>query len=136
MGSIHCCGARRASVSYALVPSDGYVLARVNVLNNCPVCGHYVVELLRINYLGELSRVRKANTHARKLFGKLKTSILRQIKSEPISVTAKSSFYLSYNEFGVKKRCYSNISTLKIGLFDNDDGLIRSCISPKSFVCS
>ncbi len=35
------------------------------------------------------------------------------------SKIATGSFYLNYNEFGVKKRCYSNLSALKIGLTEN-----------------
>ena len=125
MGYLHCCGALRRSESYSLVPQDGFLMAEMDILEECPVCGHYVVQLTRIDLNNEISFVRKSNLHARKLYYNLKTSILRK-QEKRFSLKSQGKSYLCYNEFGKKKRCYSNLSTLKIGLFDNSDKLFAS----------
>ena len=52
-------------------------------------------------------------------FEKLKDSVLYEIRPTKYNVAKYGRFYLNYNEFGVKKRCYSNLRTLKIGLAEN-----------------
>ena len=119
MGYIHCCGALHKTRTYRLVPQDEFVLCEIDCLSKCPVCGHTVVQLTRIDKNDEISVVRKTNSKARNFLEKLKNKILYEIK--PINYNAKTvgRFYLNYNEFGVKKRCYSNLKTLKIGLCEN-----------------
>lgn len=123
MGFIHCCGALRRSLTYSLTPQEGYLIAEADVLECCPVCGHYIVQLTRIDFEHEVSSVRKSNMHARRLFSNIKTSILylQKYRYSPLN-SSKSNFYLSYNEYGVKKRCYSNLSTMQIGKHDNMSG--------------
>lgn len=124
MGFLHCCGALRRSVSYTLVPESGYLLAEADVVEMCPVCGHYVVQITRIDCNHVVSTVRKSNLQARKLFENIKSSILfkQKYRYSPLK-GGKSNSYLGYSEYGVKKRCYSNLSTLKIGLQDPFEGL-------------
>lgn len=119
MGYIHCCAGLRKSKSYSISPEENYMFAQVDYLEECPVCGHTVTQLTRIDFENNVSVCRKINDKARKLFNKLKNSILFEKKDEKSRVKVYSKFYLNYNEFGVKKRCYSNLSSLKIGLFEN-----------------
>lgn len=121
LGYIHCCGGLRQSRSYSIVPEENYEFAQVDYLDKCPVCGHSVVQLTRIDFENHVSVCRKINSKARKLFEKLKDSILFEKKETGVKIRAYSKFYLNYNEFGVKKKCYSNLSTLKMGLFENRD---------------
>lgn len=121
MGFIHCCAGLRKSKSYSVSPEDNYLFAQVDYLEECPVCGHTVTQLTRIDFENNVSICRKINDKARKLFNKLKNSILFENKTHVGGSQARSKFYLYYNEFGVKKKCYSNLSTLKMGLFENKD---------------
>ncbi len=119
MGYIHCCGALHKTKTFRLAPQENFLLCELDYLSKCPVCGHTVVQLTRINKNDDISVVRRINKKAREFFEKLKSKILYEIK--PINYNLKNvgRFYLNYNEFGVKKRCYSNLRTLKIGLHEN-----------------
>lgn len=121
MGYIHCCSGLRKSKSYSVTPEENYLFAQVDYLEECPVCGHTVVQLTRIDFHNNVSVCRKINDKARKLFEKLENSILYEKKAEGVRLKAYSKFYLNYNEFGVKKKCYSNLSSMKLGLFENRD---------------
>ena len=121
MGYIHCCAGLRKSKTYAIAPEENYSFAQVDYLENCPICGHTVAQLTRIDFDNNVSVCRKINDKARSLFNKLKKIILFEKNSESSCPTTYSKFYLNYNEFGVKKKCYSNLSSLKIGLFENKE---------------
>lgn len=124
--SIHCCSGLRASKSYAIKPEKDYRFAQIDYLDMCPVCGHTVLQITRIDFDNNVSVCRKINQKARQLFEKLKPSILYQKNRESTRIKAYSKFYLYYNEFGVKKKCYSNLSSLKMGLFENENILCGS----------
>lgn len=119
MGYIHCCGSLHKTKTFYLVPQEKFVLCELDYLTKCPICGHTVVQLTRISKNDKISVVRKTNKKAKDFFSKLKNQILYEIR--PIQYNNKNlgKFYLNYNEFGVKKRCYSNLSALKIGLKEN-----------------
>lgn len=119
MGYIHCCGGLRKTKSFRLVPRDNFVLCELDVLKKCPVCGHFVVQLTRVSNDDEISTVRKINAKAKKFYGALQKFILYEKVPQKVPKTGQGKFYLNYNEFGVLKRCYSNLSTLKIGLTEN-----------------
>ena len=119
MGYIHCCAGLRKSRTYSLKPEKGYLFAQLDYLEECPVCSHTVVQLTRIDIENEVSVYRKVNDKAKKLFHNLEKSIIFEKKPERTGMIKFSNFYLHYNEFGVKKKCYSNLSSLKIGLFEN-----------------
>lgn len=117
MGYIHCCGGLHKTRSFMLAPKGDFVVCEVDVLQQCPVCGHYVVQLTRVDMNNAISTVRLNNSKARKFFEKLKPKILYEERYYDYSKIPHSSFYLYYNEYGVKKRCYSNLSGLKLGKF-------------------
>ncbi|MFA7659388.1 MAG: hypothetical protein WCY19_08135 [Candidatus Gastranaerophilaceae bacterium] len=119
LGYIHCCAGLRKSKSYSVSPEENYLLAQVDYLDKCPICGHTVTQITRIDFDNNVSVCRKVNDKARKLFNKLKDLILFEKKSDRVGANTYSKFYLNYNEFGVKKKCYSNLSSLKMGLFEN-----------------
>lgn len=120
MGYIHCCAGLRKAKTYSISPEENFMFAQIEYLEECPVCGHTIVQLTRIDFDNNVSVCRKVNDKARKLFDKLKKVILFEKKEEGARLRGYySNFYLNYNEYGVKKRCYSNLSSLKIGLFEN-----------------
>jgi hypothetical protein len=119
MGYISCCAGLRKAKTYSIEPEENYRLAQIDYLEECPVCGHTITQITRIDFDNNVSVYRKINEKARKLFDKLKNSILFEKESQSISFRTFSKFYLNYNEYGVKKKCYSNLSSLKMGLFEN-----------------
>ena len=129
MGYIHCCAGLRGAKTYSISPEEDYLLAQIDYLKECPICGHTVLQLTRIDSKNNVSVCRKVNEKARKLFDKLRNRILYEKKSEPSRFKAYSKFYLYYNEYGVKKKCYSNLSSLKMGLFENNTILDKKIIS-------
>lgn len=119
MGYIHCCGALRKTKSYRLRPQqENFVLCELDYLKKCPVCGHTVVQVTRIDNHNNISTIRKINQKAQQFFEKLKNFILYEETPQKVP-EYKGKFYLNYNEYGVLKRCYSNLSRLKIGLYEN-----------------
>lgn len=117
MGYIHCCGALHKTRTYILAPQKNIIVCEMDVLIKCPVCGHKVVQLTKIDKNGQLATIRKTNKKAEKFFKKLKKEILYEIK--PIKYDNTGKFYLNYNEYGILKRCYSNLRNLKLGLEEN-----------------
>ncbi len=138
LGNIHCCGGKRKTKSYAVSLQNNCLMAELDYLEECPVCGHTIVQLTRIDFEHEISVYRQTNEKARKLFANLKKYILFEKKAESSFQKAHSKFYLNYNEYGVKKKCYSNLSTLRMGRFENQniisdiDRLISSTILTKA----
>lgn len=128
LGYIHCCNGKRKSVSFALSPEEKYLIVELDYLKECPVCGHTVVQLTRIDFDNNVSVCRKTNEKARKFLKNIQALILYKKEPEIKTVNSYSKFYLYYNEFGVKKKCYSNLSTLKMGLFENKNMSIKKDI--------
>lgn len=120
MGYIHCCGALRKTKTYRLIPQENFLLCEIDYLSKCPVCGHTVIQLTRIDDKDKISTVRRINNKAKEFFIKLKSKILYEIRPIDYGVVNIKRFYLNYNEYGVKKRCYSNFKTLKMGKFENN----------------
>lgn len=116
MGYIHCCAGLHKTRTFVLSPADGFVVCELDKLSECPVCGHFVIQLTRIDSSDILSVVRLENRKARKFWDKIKPKILYERKIYDYSNSAHGTFYLNYNEYGIKKRCYSNLSNLKLGL--------------------
>ena len=115
MGYIHCCGGLRKTRSFRLAPDEDFVLCEIDYLTKCPVCGHLSVQLTRIDKENKISTIRKSNQKALKFFQNIKSKILYE-KDKCKYLRTKGKFYLNYNEFGVQKRCYSNLKNLKLGL--------------------
>ncbi len=120
MGYIHCCGALRKTRTFRLVPQIGFLICEVDVLTKCPTCGHMVVQLTKITSDGDVVTVRKTNQKAENFFERLKQDILYEIVHIKYT-NYYGRFYLNYNEYGVIKRCYSNLSNMKLGTDQNLD---------------
>ncbi len=116
MGYIHCCGGLRKTRSFRLSPQGNFVLCEVDYLKKCPVCAHTVVQITRLDEDNNISVIRKVNEKARELFEKIKDKILYEYENTKYSQVPYSTFYLYYNEYGIKKKCYSNFKNLKLGL--------------------
>lgn len=116
MPYIFCCNKKRNCDAYKLENIPGVILNYAYFIEACPICGHTVLVIKRYNPDGTVSEVRKKNDAARKLFDKLRPSIVCKLLQMSEEQGGKS--FLRYNEYGVVKKCYSNLSTLHIGLFE------------------
>lgn len=117
MGYLHCCSGLRKCKTFSVKPYENYIFCELDYLESCPVCGNTVLQLTRLNNNNEISIYRLKNKKAKKFFEKIKPNIIEE-KAYKYSAFArqKGSFYLYYNEYGVKKKCYSNLSTMTLGI--------------------
>ena len=116
MGYIHCCGGLRKTRSFRLSPQENFVLCELDYLKKCPVCGANVVQLTRLDNENNISTIRRTKNDATKFFQTLKDKILYEEENTKYLAKQYGTFYLYYNEYGVKKKCYSNLKNLKLGL--------------------
>ena len=121
MGYIHCCGGLRRTRTYFVKPEKGFSECRLDLLEECPVCANKVIQLTRRSLDNKISVVRKTNEKAENFFEKLKRLILYEQDSLPLSVSQVNKKDLGYSEYGKKCFCSSNLSTLKIGKYENKD---------------
>ena len=120
MGVIHCCGGMRKAKSFILQPSENFLEVRMDWLESCPCCSHTVIQLTRLSFDNKISIVRKTNYKARKLREKLESDVISEAdRSFNYATSPAGNFYLYYNEYGKKKKCFSNLSCLKLGLYEN-----------------
>lgn len=80
MGLVECCGRNQLANSYKISPADGYSDAILNVLEKCPVCGNFCLELKRINVNKNISTVKKKKNEAKNFYEKIKPRIISQIE--------------------------------------------------------
>ncbi len=121
MGYVHCCGALRECRTFEMKPDEKFKKKELDYLLTCPVCGHTVLQLTRVDIYNNLAVYRLNNKKAKKFFEKYSKDIVKEIFIYDLPVIkTNSKFYLNYNEYGKKKRCYSNLSSMKIGLFENN----------------
>lgn len=120
MSFVECCKHKRKAISYNISPEDGYISCIMHVINElCPICDGYAVELERINAQGITTRIRRKNSAAYEIFDRLENSIISKANKSNI---VGGRFFLPYSEYGKKKKCYSNLSTLKMGTTDVSNG--------------
>lgn len=121
MGYIQCCSKLHECKTFKLQTDTNYKDKQVDYLENCPVCNHTVLQLTKIDNKNNISVYRITNQKARKFFEKYKNIMTEEIKNtKNIFYKNCGKFYLNYNEYGKKKKCYSNLSSMKLGLFENN----------------
>lgn len=119
MGYVQCCSALHKCRTFLFKTYNNVIFKQVDYLEKCPICGHTVLQLTKINLENKILVYRIKNKKARTFLEKYSKDI---IKEETISnkyIRYHGKFYLNYNEYGKIKKCYSNLRTMKLGLFDN-----------------
>lgn len=119
MGYIHCCSAMHKCRTFEIKPSENYIKCELHYLEACPICNNTILQLIKISKDNEISIYRLKNKKARKFFEKIKDFILVEKTKNITNMGKYGKFYLNYNEYGKKKKCYSNLSSMKIGIFEN-----------------
>lgn len=116
MGYVHCCSGLRKCKTFSVKPYDNYIFCELDYLESCPICGNTVLQLTRLNNNNEISVYRLKNKKAKKFFEKIKSSIISENHYNYSALSrSQGRFYLYYNEYGVKKKCFSNLSTMTLG---------------------
>lgn len=116
---IKCCNKSHKAKVFLLQPRKGYKDTLFKIAF-CPICKRTFAVLQRTSLkTNKVSYVRAQGYQ--KVFKYLKALqawIITEIANT--RVISGSSFYLNYNEYGKKKKCYSNLSSLKLGLIKSN----------------
>ncbi len=122
MAYIECCGKKHKAIVFELKTNNGSCVYKVLKNAFCPHCGKNIVVIEKkmfIDGVEQIRYVRRQGKDANKLFDKLEGDIICQI-IEQKNVQYKKGFFLNCNEYGKIKKCYSNLSSLKLGKFDSE----------------
>lgn len=113
---VKCCGSKQRAINYIVEPMKNATLSIMAVLNPCSICGEVIVLIDSLMPSGEREIITKKGDEALKLFEKIKDAgrIICQLKTNPNA--GHAGWYLYYYDKGKKLKCYSNLSTLKLGL--------------------
>lgn len=84
----------------------------------CPVCGQKIAIVERKTWNDKISFVRKNDEEAEELIEKVSCDILYELL--PTKINERHGFYLQYSEYGKIKKCFSNLSTLRLGRIKNN----------------
>ena len=126
MAYIECCGKKHKAIVFELkLNNDGCVS---KILKNafCPICGKNIIVIEKkmfVDGVEQVRYIRRQGKEADKLFDKLENDIICVIP-ELKNVQYKKGFFLKYNEYGKIKKCYSNLSALKLGIFDTNISIL------------
>lgn len=122
MAYIECCGKKHKAIVFELKLGDDGCISKILRNAYCPICGENIVVIEKkifIDGVEQTRYVRRQGKEADKLFDKLEKDILCQVVEQK-NVQYKKGFFLNCNEYGKIKKCYSNLSALKLGLFDSE----------------
>jgi len=120
----HCHTNQKADVIEIKIPEMYYnpelMAFYLLIIPACANCGSRKILPVGLTYLGNFVEYEYLKL---RFCEKLARNIIRKLDGLPIIQHAKDKkgFYLLYSERGVVKRCYSNLSTLKLGIDPNWD---------------
>lgn len=81
----------------------------------CPICSQKIAVVEKFYKEGaEPARTIKFDDDAEELIEKVSCDILYELM--PLKSNQRHGFYLNYSEYGRIKKCFSNLSALKLGL--------------------
>lgn len=121
----NCDTAQSAEVFECCIPFDK--LGRSDVctffilrIEKCSKCGEKKIQPVYLAHSGQYVR---EDFLKQKFFERAERGIVRKLEALPRveKSSEQGRFYLRYIEYGIIKKCFSNLSTLKLGLFENKD---------------
>lgn len=116
---VECCGKLHKARVYKLVSENGYKNSYLKIAY-CPVCKTTFAITEKVSIKNNKKKRERYNGYfaAARIYKHLLYAIITEICS--FKCGASSSFYLKYNEYGKIKKCYSNLSALKLGLIKSN----------------
>lgn len=120
MARLVCCGISQKAELMKICPTKQNVSHEfVFHLKNCVKCEKQSLEIVRIGLYGEKkSPVRLKTANIVRFLSKI--SILWKPKTINLVPKYLPRFLLNYNEYGVIKKCNSNLSSLALGRIETD----------------
>lgn len=129
-----------ADQTFVIIPKNRQYKFAFMISAHCPICKKHFTLITNYKFIKEgekkvkqtdkkprafgifepvfkLFTGKKADKVFEDIFEKQKAVIYEVLKN---SANHKSGFYLNYTEYGSVKRCYSNLSTLKLGRIKNN----------------
>ena len=120
MAFIDCCGKKHKALVFELKTKEFDCVSKTLKSAYCPVCGKTIVLIEKKVFekgVEKLKCVRRQGKEADLLFDKVEKDILCQVP-ERVNVFCQKGFFLRYNEYGKIKKCFTNLSSLRLGLLD------------------
>jgi len=120
MVRILCHGVSQKAEIFKIIPTKlGIKDEFACYLKSCAICQNPVLQVLRVDIWGNiLEPVRLKTKNIEKFLCSM--SVIWKPEKLNFSSRAYSDFHLEYNEYGIKKRCYQNLSSVKLGKIETD----------------
>lgn len=135
MTRIICHSVKQNAQVFKVVPTKKNTADEFVVyLDKCVVCNQSVLEIIRFDCWGEpFDTVRLKTRNISAFLDSM--SVIWKPKKIAYMQTPSSRFVLGYNEFGVKKKCSQNISSLMLGKIETDPLLdLKNYSQPKELL--
>lgn len=115
-----CHGINQKADLFQIVPTRESVSEEfVMYLEKCIKCSAQILEIHRIDIWG--NRLMPVRLKSSKIHNFLKSmNVIWQPKRISTTVPINSGFYLYYNEYGKKKKCFQSLAGLQLGKSETD----------------
>lgn len=104
-----------SSIPYIALSNPEISRFFILVIDKCCKCGLKRIQPVALMHSGEFVRFQFLK---KKYFDKALKGVIKEVYRLPMveKTNGRCGFYLNCNVYGVKTRCYENLSTLKLGL--------------------
>lgn len=120
MSKIRCCRVLQKAEIFKVVPRfDGVQDEFVLYLDSCVMCGNPLVEIVSLDLYGEMLKpVRLRKDKIDKFLDSM--DVIWKPKRLSNNNSGHFSWALEYNEWGRRRKCSSNLWSLRIGQLETD----------------
>ena len=120
---IVCCGKKQRVSTYIIEPLNNEIASTIEILNTCSLCDELVIVIRSLMPDGSSKVIKRKGKDAVRIYDNIINSgrIVCQYKKN--MNCDKGGWYLYYYDKGKKLKCYSNLSTLRLGLSEPYQGL-------------
>lgn len=134
MVKLLCHAVSQKAELFKIIPQKENIQSEfVLYLKSCVICNNPVLEIIRIdNFNNKLAPVRLKTKNIPKFLDSM--SVIWKPEKINYINSAFSGFALGYNHYGTRKKCFQNISNLRIGKIETDP--FANLRSYKADLCS